>query len=60
MLNIPASAMSVARASPTWVLCAHTTALASGPWWSSSRSRVSAMWVSRTFHDCGPPPTIAR
>jgi hypothetical protein len=48
-----------------WVLCSHTTAFAAGasspaPYRSSNRSSVSAMWQSRTFHDSGPPWTIAR
>jgi hypothetical protein len=37
-----------------------TTARASVPWNSSSRSRASAIWMSRPFHESGPPRTMAR
>jgi hypothetical protein len=58
--TIPSSAMSVYRASPTWVLCSQTTAFDDGPWWVRSRSRVSAMCRSRTFHDPPSLRTMAR
>ncbi|GAA1496100.1 hypothetical protein GCM10009628_11020 [Paeniglutamicibacter kerguelensis] len=44
MLTMPPRTMSVARASPTWVLCAYTAPLDSMPWWSTKRSMVSLMW----------------
>ena len=58
--TMPSSAMSVTRASPMWVLCSQTMALASGPWWRIRRSRVSVMCRSRMFQDSGPPRTMAR
>ena len=37
------------------VLCSQTIAFASGPWCCISRSSVSAMCRSRTFHESAPP-----
>ena len=60
MLTRPARAMSVARASPTWVLWAHTNPFDPSPMCRASRSTVSTMWWSRTFHDSRSPRIMIR
>jgi len=52
-----------ARASPMWELCSQTTMRAGLPSrdrWRASASRVSAMWLSRRFHDDTRPRNMVR